>query len=88
MDDPHKEFLLSALRSAALRVKLMENDLHSIGIALKADLVGTDMAIKWLHDSDLMFLVGVLPPDVGLLTKRERGGGNDGDELLKVREEP
>jgi len=73
-EDDHKEFLLSAMRSASLRVKLMENDLHTIGIALKADLIGTEMAVKWLHDSDLMFLVGVLPPEVGLLTKQERDG--------------
>jgi len=59
---------------------MMENDLHTIGIALKADLIGTEMAVKWLTDSDLMFLLGVLPPEVGLLTKQEREnkGADDG----------
>jgi len=71
-DDAHREFLLSALRAASLRVKVMDADLTSIGIALRANLIGPEVAVKWLHDADLMFLVGALPPAVGLLSKQER----------------
>jgi len=73
MDTEHREFLLSALRTACLRCKAMESDLGSIGIALKADLISPDTAVQWIEDAGLMFLVQPLPATVGLLAKQ--GGG-------------
>jgi len=64
-EDPHKEFLLAALRVAAARVKLLDNEIASIGVALRGDLIGPDMAVKWIHDMGLMWLIEPLPGTVG-----------------------
>jgi hypothetical protein len=46
--------LLAALRSAVLRCKLDENELITIGTALKAGLITDDCAIAWLADIGLV----------------------------------
>jgi hypothetical protein len=71
--EAHREFLLSALRSASLRCKLMDNELVSIGVALKHDLIGPDTAVQWIHDHNLMWLIGPLPKAVGQIAE----GGED-----------
>ena len=70
----HREFLLSALRSASLRCKLMDNELCTIGVALKHDMIGPDTAVKWIHDHDLMWLIGPLPQAVGMIAEANIGG--------------
>jgi hypothetical protein len=61
-DDAHREYLLAALRAASLRVKLMDADLTTVGVALKGDLIHPDMAMKWLKDLDLLFLLPTTVP--------------------------
>jgi len=73
-EDQHREFLLAALRAATLRAKLMEANLNEIGIALKANLIGPDMAVKWLHDENLMFLLGIMPDAIGQVAKMNLSG--------------
>lgn len=66
MDDhPQKEFMLAALRVASSRVKLMDNEITSVGIALRHNMIGPEMAVKWMHDTGLMFLIEPLPPTIG-----------------------
>jgi hypothetical protein len=64
-DEAHTEFLLSALRVGSLRCKLMDNEINSIGIALKHKMIGPDTAVKWAHDMGLMFLIEPLPGTIG-----------------------
>jgi len=66
-DNPHKEFLLAALRVALAKVKLIENELTAIGVALRTDLIGPDIAVKWVHDEGLMWLIEPLPGNVGAI---------------------
>ena len=63
--DPHKEFMLNAIRIASLRAKLMDNELLNIGLALREDMIGPEMAVKWLSDHGLLWLVEPLPGTVG-----------------------
>jgi len=64
-DDPHKEFLLAALRVASARCKLMDNEITSIGCALRGDMIGPETAVKWITDANLLWLVEPLPDSVG-----------------------
>lgn len=64
MTTPTQEFLLSAMRAAALRAKLMETDLKTIGMALSGGMITIDVALKWLHDVGAMGLVGEIPDSV------------------------
>ena len=61
----HKEFLLAALRAASARARAMSLDIDTIGVALRSGLIGTDTAVAWMHDANLMWLVGPIPADVG-----------------------
>jgi hypothetical protein len=49
-----KALLLSALRCAVLRAELDSNELKTIGIALKADLITCEYAVTWLSDVGLI----------------------------------
>jgi hypothetical protein len=69
----HKEFLLAALRAASLRLKTLDADCVSIGVALKGELIGADTAVAWIRDSGLMWAVGALPAEVGRLAIAEDG---------------
>lgn len=67
MDDSeggHRDFLIVALRAAALRARVMEADINTIGVALKGNLIGCDTAVKWIKDAGLLYLVGALPEDI------------------------
>jgi hypothetical protein len=55
------EFLLAELRCAALRARLWQIDIDSIGIALRGSLVTPEQAIEMLADRDLLDLVGTEP---------------------------
>ena len=57
----HKEFLLTALRAAALRARTMEADINTIGVALKGDLIGPDTAVRWIMEAGLLPIVGAIP---------------------------
>ena len=67
-DDPHKEFLLAALRVASARCKLMDNEITSIGCALRGDMIGPETAVQWVRDANLLWLIEPLPNAVGAAT--------------------
>jgi len=58
---PDKEFLLAALRRAALRARLAANELDTIGLALKQNLVSFDDAVSWLDEINLLDHVDLKP---------------------------
>ena len=68
-EEKHRKFLLQALRAAAIQAKLWEAELTSIGVALGDDLIGTDSAVQWLRDRNLLWLVQALPEEVGRIAK-------------------
>ena len=48
------EFLLTCLRAASLRAKLIATELDSVGVALRHNFVSHDGAVEWLRDIDLL----------------------------------
>jgi hypothetical protein len=60
-EETHRDFMLSSLRAASLRAKMMEVEINSIGIALKGGMVTTDQAVKWLKDIGALDFVGMIP---------------------------
>lgn len=58
---PDPEALLRAIRSAVLRCKLDENELTTIGLALKAGMVTAADAVEWLQDIGLIGQVAEEP---------------------------
>ena len=52
-----REYLLAEIRCAAIRAKLMANDLTAIGIALRAGLIDPDNALEHLADCNVLRLV-------------------------------
>ena len=58
------KFLLTCLRAASLRAKLIATELDSVGVALRHNLVSHDGAVEWLCDLDL--LDHVLPLSSGI----------------------
>ena len=67
-EESHREFLLAALRAASLRLKTLDADCVSIGVALKGDLIGAETAVAWIRDSGLMWAVGAMPHQIGELS--------------------
>lgn len=63
-DQDHKDFLLAALRCGSLRAKMYENEINSIGVALKSDLIEVGTALVWLNDIGAMALVGYIPDEM------------------------
>jgi hypothetical protein len=60
-DDPHREFLMGALCSARLRVRLLQNEIDTVGIAIKSGLITPEVAFEWLRDIDALQFV----PEIG-----------------------
>lgn len=48
--DSRRDFILAALRSACLRVKLIDNELAMIGTALKGGFISPETALEWAED--------------------------------------
>jgi hypothetical protein len=48
--DSRRNFLLAALRSACMRVKLIDNELAMIGTALKGGFISPETALEWAED--------------------------------------
>jgi hypothetical protein len=44
------EFVLASLRCTSLRVKLIENEITTIGVALKGGLISPDAALEWAEE--------------------------------------
>ena len=70
-DEPQKEFMLSALRVASARIKLMDNEILSVGVALRHDMIGPAMAVKWVHELGLMYLLEPMPGAVTAIAMAE-----------------
>ena len=45
-----QEFVLAALRCTCLKVRLIENELQTIGIALKGNFIGPELALDWAEE--------------------------------------
>jgi hypothetical protein len=73
-DDDHKDFVLSALRSASLRARMYEIEIQSIGIALKGDMVSVIEALKWIKDIGAWELVGKIPDEIVETAEKNAGG--------------
>jgi len=56
-----RDFLLAALRTAALRCALDRNEIESIGAALRNNWITPEYAIEWLMDTGLIGQVEVQP---------------------------
>ena len=78
MTTPSQEFLLSAMRAAALRARLMETDIKTIGIGLSGGMITIDVALKWLNDVGAMGLVGEIPESI----KRASAAVENGNKRL------
>ena len=52
------EYLLTQLRCASLRARLVENELHSIGVALKAGWIDDQAAMEWCDQIGAIGLLG------------------------------
>lgn len=63
-DENHREFLLAALRAASLRAKLFDADVSTIGIALKANMVTPEEAVKWIKDIGALESIGMIPDEI------------------------
>ena len=64
-EEQHREFLLVALRAATVRARLIQADLETVGVALKAGLIGSETAVAWIREAGLLWMVGALPERVG-----------------------
>lgn len=62
--EEHREFMLSALRGAALRCKLYENEINSIGVALKGGMISIADALAWIKDAGVQELVCRIPKEI------------------------
>jgi hypothetical protein len=51
---PDSEFLLSSIRSATLRARLVANELDTIGMSLKRNLISVEGAVTWLRAENLL----------------------------------
>jgi hypothetical protein len=56
---PYVEYLLAELRCAALRARLWQSDIDTIGLALKAGLISPDQAVEHLADCGVLRLLGL-----------------------------
>jgi hypothetical protein len=45
-----KNFVLSALRCAAARVRLIGAEIEHIGVALKGDAINSETAVDWCNE--------------------------------------
>jgi hypothetical protein len=51
------EYVLAALRSAALRTRLAANEIDTIGLALRSELITPEAALLWARDAGVLKLV-------------------------------
>jgi hypothetical protein len=48
--EPRHEFVLSALRCAALRARLVAAEIDNVGVALKAGVITSATAVAWAEE--------------------------------------
>ena len=56
-DESFRDYLLSAMRSASLRCKLADNELTTIGIALRTGMMDAHEAARCLYEQNLLWLM-------------------------------
>jgi len=49
---PDADYLLAAIRSGGLRVRLLANELNTIGIGLKRGMITPADALQWINEVD------------------------------------
>ena len=53
-----REYMLAELRCARTRAKMLVNEIETIGVALKGEVIDSETAIQWLKDANaLKFLI-------------------------------
>jgi hypothetical protein len=52
------EYILSELRAASLRAKLLSSEIDAIAVALSGGLVTADQALVLMHGIDLLRVIG------------------------------
>jgi hypothetical protein len=57
-----REYLLSVLRAATARAKLISNQLDSIGLALRQRAITVEDALQWAVDEQIIDLLQFGPP--------------------------
>ena len=57
-----REYLLSVLRAATARSKLISNQLDTIGVALRQRAVSVEDALQWCTDDGIIDLLEFGPP--------------------------
>ena len=45
-----QEFVLATLRCTCLKVRLIENELQAIGLALKGNFISPEVALDWAEE--------------------------------------
>ena len=45
-----QEFVLATLRCTCLKVRLIENELQTIGLALKGNFISPEVALEWADE--------------------------------------
>jgi hypothetical protein len=48
--DDRQEFVLATLRCASLRIRLIDQEITSAGVALKGGLISSEMALEWVEE--------------------------------------
>jgi hypothetical protein len=59
---PDTDYLLAAIRSGGLRVRLLSNQLDAIGISLKRGMITPAAALEWINQIDAW---SFLFPEIG-----------------------
>jgi hypothetical protein len=49
---PPREFLVSAVRCARLRVQLLQTEIDEVGVALTHGMITPEVAVEWLYGID------------------------------------
>ena len=56
-DESFRQFMVSSLRGASLRARLLTTEIDTIGTALKGGLISSDDAVRALDELDVWFLI-------------------------------
>ena len=59
-----EKYVLAQLRCARARIKLLINEIDTIGLALKSGAIGPDEAIYALHEAGTLNFLWPMPPPI------------------------
>ena len=60
-----REYLIHALRTAAVRARLVVNLIEQVGVSLRHKAISADDAMQWLADEGVLGYVQLGPPPGG-----------------------